>query len=215
MYPNNPQNYPGSNMYPSLSPGSARTIICYSANFADPYTGNVPYSPVPGALAVNAQSAFIRKVYLMLSLQLAVVAAMVLLAMYSWSFKLFVLNIVTLVGASVGLLVLSLAISCCFEAIRPYQIPVYIIFTALEGILVSAVTSRYPAGIVTLAALMTAVLVIVLTIYACTFDLTQLQQTLTSQAVVPTLQLGWWLCYCSGFSQCSSALHSPICCTQH
>lgn len=186
MYGTNPQNYPGSNMYPSLSPAGPGTGFPHSAAYADPYTGNVPYSPVPGGLAVTAQSAFIRKVYLMLSIQLAVVAAMVLLAMYSFSFKLFLWNPVTLISVSVGLIILSLVIACCFEVIRPIQIPVYIIFTVLEGFLVSAITARYPTGIVTTAALMTAVLVIALTIYACTRGVTQSLPIPTSLAVAPT-----------------------------
>jgi len=104
----------------------------------------------------------------MLSLQLAVVAVMVLLAAHSWPFKLFVLNSFTIIATSISLLVLSLAISCFFEAIRPFQIPLFIVFTALEGVLVSGITARYPNGIITLAALMTAVVVVALTIYACT-----------------------------------------------
>ena len=109
----------------------------------------------------------------MLSLQLTVVAGMVLLAMYSWQFRLFVMNPITLIATSVGLLVVSLMIGCCFEAIRPIQVPVFIIFTLLESLLVSAVTSRYPTGIVVMAAVLTALIVIALTIYASTTAITQ------------------------------------------
>jgi FtsH-binding integral membrane protein len=129
------------------------------------------YNPIGGNLAMGAQGAFIRKVYLMLTIQLLVVASMVLLSLYNFQYKLFVLNSITILAASIALIVLSLIIACCFQVVRPIQVPVYIVFTLLEGLVVSSITARYPSGLVAMAAIMTTLLVIILTIYACILTL--------------------------------------------
>jgi hypothetical protein len=137
--------------------------------YAEPYDygDGSPKGPEIG-LEGSARTSFIKKVYLLLSLQLLVTAILVLFSMYSPAYKSFVGNSITIIVASVGLLVVGLVMACCFEAARPFQVPLFIIFTILEAILVSAVTAFTSSKIVALAALMAFALVVVLTIYACT-----------------------------------------------
>lgn len=135
----------------------------------DQYGDGYPKGPELG-LEGSARTSFIKKVYLLLSLQLLFTGILVLFSMYSDSYRALVGNTITIIIASVGLLVIGLIMACCFEAARPYQVPLFIVFTILEGVVVSAVTAFTSSRVVALAALMAFALVVVLTIYACTYS---------------------------------------------
>ena len=114
---------------------------------------------------------FIRKVYCILSVQLTITAAFVCTGCFHPPFKTFIYqNIWLLITTSVISLIIFYAIIYIRSASRkvPLNYILLTIFTLCESYSVVAITVGYDNYSVAMAAILTAAVVIALTIYACT-----------------------------------------------
>lgn len=114
---------------------------------------------------------FIRKVYCILSFQLILTAGFVLLACFSDAYKEFLITHIWIV---IVCSVVSIVIFYAMIYIRSFtrKVPLNFIvlglFTLCESVMVSSITMKYDNKVVGIAAVLTAAMVIALTIYACT-----------------------------------------------
>lgn len=76
---------------------------------------------------------------------------------------------------SVGLIALSLVISCCTDVFRKYALPLFILFTILMSILVAISICGFQSKVILMTVAITLVLTIALTIFACTNDIIEVQ----------------------------------------
>lgn len=93
---------------------------------------------------------------------------------------------------------LSLVVFFFSKQLRGYGLPILIIWTALESILVGIICSLYPADLVLTALVITAIIVVSLTVYACNAFLTKAQQKRISQDWGPTYLRSASLCFALG-----------------
>ena len=128
-----------------------------------------------GDLYGDSRNGFIKKVYTLLSLQLLVTAGVSAWAMNSQAFTKIFVNTPVIIIVSVLIMAISLVIGCCTEVVRKYGLPILIFFTLLFSILVGIICSMTSSKIVLMAAGITAVIVIGLTAYACTYQLYRLK----------------------------------------
>jgi len=70
---------------------------------------------------------------------------------------------------TVLLITLSIIIACCTDVFRRYALPIFVLFTALISLLVAIGISAYKSESILAAVLITSVLVVGLTVYACIF----------------------------------------------
>lgn len=115
----------------------------------------------------QGRNGFIKKVYTLLSIQLIITALIAVWASLSPSFGKIFNNTPMLIIVSVGLMAMSFVFCCCIDFVRKYGLPILIVFTLLEAILVGIICSMTKTSIVLMAAGITAVIVIGLTAYAC------------------------------------------------
>ena len=78
------------------------------------------------------------------------------------------MNTPAIIIISVLLIGISLVIGCCWEAVRPYGLPILIVFTLIFSLFVGIACAASKTSVVATAAVATLGLVIGLTIYACT-----------------------------------------------
>lgn len=137
------------------------------------HQGNADYElgnkNLGGDLYSDSRGGFVRKVYTLLSLQLIFTALVCVWAMKSEFFKSVFGSAPAIIIVSVLLMVLSISIACCCQdAYRKYGLPILIVFTILFAILVGIVCSKTKPEIVLAATGITALIVVGLTLYACT-----------------------------------------------
>ena len=70
---------------------------------------------------------------------------------------------------TVLLLTLCIVISCCTDVFRRYALPIFVLFTGLISLLVAIGITAYKSESILAAVLITSVLVVGLTVYACIF----------------------------------------------
>lgn len=75
-------------------------------------------------------------------------------------------NFALAICAAVGAIVSAIVLICCFRRQSPHNYILLFIFTACETYMVGGLTARYDQKLVILAGLVTALVVIALTIYA-------------------------------------------------
>ena len=110
---------------------------------------------------------FVRKVYTILAVQLAVTAAWIAVVQSSTEVRKFVsLNPSIYIVAIVGSIALMCAIICCFGRQYPLNMILLGAFTLCETYMVAGITSQYHEKVVIMAGLAAALATISLTIYA-------------------------------------------------
>lgn len=126
-----------------------------------------------GSLTQNARKNFIAKVYLLLTLQLLFTAVIGYLGYNNKTFQSIFLNPVTIVITSVSLIAVSIVMACCTDFFRRHALPLFLIFTFFMSILVAASICGFQSKLILTAVVITLVLTVALTIYACIFGITQ------------------------------------------
>lgn len=125
--------------------------------------------PIFSHKSANVRLAFIRKVYLILSAQLLLTAAFITLSLVWTGYIPFLYNnIWILVLCAIGSIVTCISL-VCYRAnarVAPRNYILLSIFTLCEAILFSHITGIAPPENVIIAAVLTAAMVIALTIYA-------------------------------------------------
>lgn len=116
-----------------------------------------------------ARNNFIKKVYLLLTMQLLLTAAIGYFGYNSPAFRKIFANTAVVIVLSVALLALSIVIACCTDFFRKYALPLFITFTLLMSIMVAIAISAYESKVVLTAAGVTLLLAAALTIYACNY----------------------------------------------
>lgn len=117
----------------------------------------------------QSRAGFIRKVYTLLSIQLIITALICVWAMNSQTFKNIFDNTPALIILSVLLMVMSIGIGCCPDFVRNYGLPILFTFTIVFGLFVGIICAKTKPEIVLAATAITALVVIGLTIFSCTF----------------------------------------------
>jgi FtsH-binding integral membrane protein len=118
------------------------------------------------------RTGFIRKVYTLLSFQLLITFTSLLLVNLSNNVKKFILSeagVAINIVCMVGLLILTFILCCNYKILKKYPTNyIYLLlFTIFTSYSVSTITAYYSTTIVLYAILITALITIVLTIYAC------------------------------------------------
>ena len=112
---------------------------------------------------------FVRKVYSILACQLSLTTAFIVLVQMSSAFLKFMMSstglVITIVAAVMNIVFLY-AIICCFRKKAPLNFYLLLGFTLCESWMVAGFTAGFPAKLVILAGLATALTTIALTIYA-------------------------------------------------
>jgi FtsH-binding integral membrane protein len=145
------------------------TIYSHQGYQSPSYQAEIDGPFKKSAAEVDDRLKFIRKVYLILSSQLAITFGFVLFVTYaSSSSTKFLASPGLVIGASIASLVCSWSIICCFRNKAPINMILLFLFTIFESITVGALTRRYPAEKVILAMLATVLVTTALTIYAWT-----------------------------------------------
>lgn len=122
-----------------------------------------------GSLAKSARMGFIRKVYSILSVQLAITAAATVAVLTSDKLKLWLYSNPWILIVSMILSIICIYALGCYRTLArtvPINYILLGIFTLAESILVAAISSKYDPATVMIAASLTAAAVIGLTIYA-------------------------------------------------
>ena len=125
------------------------------------------------SISDKARIGFIRKVYCILSTQLLMTATAVLLSAISESYRYFLITHTWLFYVAFVVSLCSLyALSCYPEVARsvPANYILLLVFTVAESYSISSITTFYTGKSLTYAALITAAIVVSLTIYAFTTD---------------------------------------------
>ena len=129
------------------------------------------YGPVFSLDKPDVRMSFIRKVYLILSAQLTLSALLVTLSVYSEGYRNFLQNnIWLLIVAAITSVITSYALICYKSCARtvPQNYVLLSLFTASEAYMISCITLEAKPILVFIAALLTAGIVVSLTIYAIT-----------------------------------------------
>lgn len=144
----------------------------------DPYVNQYPpqqqYAPqesslIGGSLEGSARTGFIRKVYSILSTQLVITALIVCIVFASDDFNIWLRQNPWILAVS-GVLTIGILYTLgCYPSVAR-SVPInYIllgVFTLAESLLVAAISSQYDAATVLIAAVLTAAVVVGLTLYA-------------------------------------------------
>lgn len=120
-----------------------------------------------GDLEQDARKSFIRKVYTLLSIQLIITAIICFAVMKSEPLKNFLKQTPVIIVLSIALMVMSIVIGCCQQALQKYGLPILIVFTLLFSFFVGIICAQTPPHIVAMAAGLTALITVALTAYAC------------------------------------------------
>jgi FtsH-binding integral membrane protein len=140
-------------------------------NFNYDFDSQLNSNDKPEPFTQRMRKAFIKKVYGILSIQLAITVLFCIISMSSLQFRKFQLeNIAIFIICLVVSIVLPCVIVCFQETMRKYPQNYIILFTftLAESYVVSFICSRTTPSIVFMAAFMTFSLVIALTLYAMT-----------------------------------------------
>ncbi len=98
----------------------------------------------------------------------------------STGFRSIFINSIAVIIISVSLLAVSLVIGCCTDTFRKYALPIFLLFTALEALLVSIAICGFSSKVILMAVGITLALTLILSIYACNYNLKQGRLILTS-----------------------------------
>ena len=140
--------------------------IINTGNQANKYNEGEHYNS-DSSLDTGARKGFIRKVYVLVLIQLLVTVIIGYFAYNSPSFKKTFASTIPVILISVALMVLSIVIACCTDFFRRFALPIYIIFTILMSLMVAIAISAYQSSVVLTSVVITLVIVVGLTIYAC------------------------------------------------
>jgi hypothetical protein len=162
------------NIYEEFNPndfrGSAPNQVSYPQYNENKLAEEEHYS---GDLQQSARKGFVGKVYLLLSLQLLLTAVVGYFAYNSTTFRSIFINNAAVIIISVALFAVSIVIGCCTDIFRKFALPLFILFTALEALLVAIAICGFSSKVILMAVGITLLLTIALTIYACMYDLKQ------------------------------------------
>jgi FtsH-binding integral membrane protein len=126
---------------------------------------------IKAEIDINLRLGFIRKVYGILSVQLLITSLFTLICMSSDSLKLFLLNHVSLFYIIVFFEIIISFVILCIRGISrnvPWNYIILLLFTLAESYIVGFICAFSNPKIVFMAATMTMIIVIFLTIYAAT-----------------------------------------------
>jgi len=119
----------------------------------------------------NIRLGFIRKVYLILSTQLALTALLIAISVDNDGYRVFVRNNLWLFVICIVVALASLFTLICFRSVSravPWNYILLGLFTLSEAYLASCITAFAPPQTVLIAATLTAVVTVALTVYAFT-----------------------------------------------
>jgi FtsH-binding integral membrane protein len=77
------------------------------------------------------------------------------------------MNTAVVIVVSVSLIAITLVMACCTDFFRRHALPLFIIFTLLMSLMVAMSICGFKSNIILMAAGITLVMTIALTIYAC------------------------------------------------
>jgi len=121
--------------------------------------------------AQSLRIGFIRKVYLILSTQLVLTAALIVVSVMHDEYRIFVKNNPWLLITCAVIAIVTLYALVCYSAVSrttPWNFILLFLFTGCEAYMASCITAYAPPQTVMIAAILTAVVVVALTIYAFT-----------------------------------------------
>ncbi len=119
----------------------------------------------------NVRLGFIRKVYMILAAQLSLTAAFIGLSVASQAYRDFQTNEKWLIGICAIVVMITLYSLVCYRSVSrsfPINYVFLLLFTLSEAYLCSCITMEYDAKVVLLASVLTASMVLALTLYALT-----------------------------------------------
>lgn len=108
---------------------------------------------------------------MLLSIQLLLTCLIGYIAYNNEGVKKVLINPAMIIIVSVSLLAVSLIMACCTDFFRRHAFPLFVIFTLLMAILVAISICGFQSKIILMAALITLVVTIALTIYACKIEM--------------------------------------------
>jgi FtsH-binding integral membrane protein len=108
-------------------------------------------------------------VYSLVTIQLLITAGIGYLGYNNQGFRQTFGSMPAFIIITVLLITLCIIISCCTDIFRRYALPIFVLFTALLSLLVAIGISAYKSESILAAVLITSVLVVGLTVYACIF----------------------------------------------
>lgn len=119
----------------------------------------------------EGRSEFVRKVYTLLAISLVITTLICFWAMTSPSFKSAFVNVPAITILSVLLFAISIIVACCYQKVQKFGLAILIAFVIIESLLVGIMCSQTNPATVLTAAAITAIVVIGLTLFACTRSL--------------------------------------------
>ena len=134
-------------------------------------TNDLPSGVPVSSLSKSARIGFIRKVYSILFCQLTLTALFIVIGAVSESYRNFVENnFAVYVLSIIGYIACIIALVCCRSLGRkvPTNYILLTILTVCMAYMTTMTTIYYPAELLIYAALLTALMVSALTLYACT-----------------------------------------------
>lgn len=145
-----------------LNPGMAASGMAMPnhlnySQFRDPITGQT----------FGLHVEFIKKVWAALTFQWFLVTLLVLATRYSPDLALQLSNPTLLWGSIILLLIISVLTTFFYHWTKICQVPVFFLFSLLSAVLIAHLTTRFPKGILYNAVLLTFLIVLLITIYAC------------------------------------------------
>lgn len=164
-----PQRYPQQGYSQPQSQFQSQSIPQYGGapNFRQ--YANTTKADQDGDLYEQGRSEFVKKVYTLLAISLIVTTLVCLWATNSQSFKTAFCNIPAMTILSILLFIISMAAACCAQQMQKYGLIIFIAFVVVESLLVGILCAQTNPHTVLTSAGITALIVIGLTIYACTF----------------------------------------------
>ena len=122
------------------------------------------------SLSDSARSKFIVKVFALVTLQLLLTSVIAGISYNNRTFSSWLITPSVYIISSIGLITISIIISCCTNFFRKFALPLFVLFTLFASFLVSmSIYFESPQAIL-LAFLATFILTFSLTIYACISD---------------------------------------------
>lgn len=138
-------------------------------DFGDPYDTENQFANTNSFSDINIRHAFIRKVYTILSFQLAVTIAFISMFLFLKPVQFWFVSNFWISWVLLGVIIaVMIALVCCGDVRRKYPLNIILlgIFTVAESMLLGAISASYNVDTVLIAVGITAVVVIGLTIFS-------------------------------------------------
>lgn len=119
---------------------------------------------------LNVRNGFIRKVYTLLAIMFSIVAIFNLAVAFIPNYEVILNDYVWLLGIAMALYFIIMYALGCFRCVArsfPINVILLMIFALLTGFIISFVIMAYEPSVVVFATVLTAIITIALSIYAC------------------------------------------------